>query len=236
LDTWNPWHGCRKYSEGCQNCYVYRRDESIGKDASIIEKTGSFDLPVRWKRDGEYKLVSGSTIYTCLTSDFFIEEADQWRNEAWDMIRHRNDIPFFIITKRIARFMECIPSDWGEGYPNVTIGCTVENQKQCNFRLPIFNKVPIISKCIICEPLLENIELFEYLNLSIKNVVVGGESGEKARCCDYSWIMNIREQCLSKNVPFHFKQTGANFIKDGRHYAVPRQMQMAQAKRANIDT
>jgi protein gp37 len=192
-------------------------------------------LPVRRKRDGDYKLVSG-IIYTCLTSDFFIEEADQWRSEAWNMMKQRSDISFFIITKRISRFMQCIPPDWGDGYTNVTIGCTVENQKQCDIRLPIFNEMPISGKFIICEPLLENIEISKYLNPSIKNVVVGGESGEQARSCDNSWVLNIRKQCIDCNIPFHFKQTGANFIKDGRRYCVPRKAQMIQAHKANIDT
>lgn len=235
-DVWNPWHGCHKYSEGCRNCYVYRRDESIGKDASIIEKTGSFELPVKRSRGGDYKLAPGRTIYTCMTSDFFIEEADEWRMDAWRMIKERQDIPFIIITKRIVRFADCIPSDWGEGYPNVTIGCTVENQRQCDIRLPIFNRVPIQNRFIVCEPLLENIELIYYLNSSIQFVTVGGESGESARNCDYSWVLHIREQCMAKNVAFHFKQTGANFIKDGKRYQVPREKQGSQAQKAGIDT
>lgn len=235
MDAWNPWHGCHKYSEGCKNCYVYRRDESIGKDASVIQKTGSFQLPLKRRRGGDYKLLPGRTIYTCMTSDFFIEEADQWRMEAWKMIKERHDVSFIIITKRIVRFADCIPPDWGQGYPNVTIGCTVENQKQCNIRLPIFNKMPIRKKFIICEPLLGNIELINYLNSSIQYVTVGGESGDLARSCDYSWILNIRKQCIAKHVPFHFKQTGANFIKDGKRYKIPRVKQESQARRANID-
>lgn len=236
MEAWNPWHGCHKYSEGCKNCYVYRRDESIGKDASVITKTGSFELPLKRSRGGEYKLSPGSTIYTCMTSDFFIEEVDVWRPEAWRMIKERQDVSFIIITKRILRFADCIPPDWDEGYPNVTIGCTVENQKQCDIRLPVFNEVPIKNKFIICEPLLEDIHLKDYLNPSIKNVIVGGESGESARSCDYSWILNIRKQCIEKNVPFHFKQTGANFIKDGKRYQIPRVKQQSQARKANIDT
>ena len=151
------------------------------------------------------------------------------------MIKLRSDISFFIITKRIARFMDCIPPDWGDGYTNVTIGCTVESQNQCDLRLPVFNQVPIRNKFIICEPLLENLEISKYLNPSIQKVVVGGESGEQARPCDYSWILNIRKQCIDCNILFHFKQTGANFIKDRRHYCVPRNMQMVQAHKANID-
>ena len=56
MASWNLWHGCTKISPGCMNCYMYRRDEEFGKDASVVEKTSSFDLPVRRKRDGSYVL------------------------------------------------------------------------------------------------------------------------------------------------------------------------------------
>ena len=70
-DIWNPWHGCHKISPGCANCYVYRRDESIGKDASVVAKTGDYDLPIKKNRQGQYKLTAvDGVIYTCMTSDF----------------------------------------------------------------------------------------------------------------------------------------------------------------------
>lgn len=76
---WNPWHGCHKLSTGCRHCYVYRGDSKHGKDSSIITKTGQFNLPVRRKKDKTYKIPSGNLVYTCFTSDFLIEEADEWR-------------------------------------------------------------------------------------------------------------------------------------------------------------
>ena len=56
MAIWNPWHGCKKISPGCANCYVYRRDESIGKDASVVTKTGDYNLPLKKNRQKEYKL------------------------------------------------------------------------------------------------------------------------------------------------------------------------------------
>jgi protein gp37 len=235
MAIWNPWHGCHKYSEGCKNCYVYRRDEMIGKDASIVEKTASFAEPVKRLRSGEYKLKSGTEIYACMTSDFFIEEADVWRSEIWDMIKQRSDIHFHIITKRITRAMVCLPKDWAAGYCNVTLGCTIENQKQAELRLPIFQKLPAKSKFIICEPLLEDIDLSRFLGSAIRYVSVGGESGPCARECNYDWVLHIRSQCIDSKVAFIFRQTGANFVKDGRRFKIPRNQQAIQAGRANID-
>ena len=77
MPIWNPWHGCHKLSPGCQNCYVYRRDAEYAKDSSIVTKTAAFNLPLKRNRAGEYKLSSGETIYTCFTSDFFLEDASK---------------------------------------------------------------------------------------------------------------------------------------------------------------
>lgn len=234
--VWNPWHGCKKYSPGCKNCYVYRRDSSVGRDASKVEKTKSFDLPLERKKNYEFKIPSGTLVYTCMTSDFFLDTADEWREDIWRMMRQRSDLDFMIITKRITRFSECIPLDWGKGYDNVMICCTIENQEQCDIRFPVFNSLPIRKKFICCEPLLSDIDMSSYLNKDILQVLVGGESGNDARICDYNWILNIRRQCIKADVPFYFKQTGAKFLKDGILYRIPRKFQHSQAKKANIAT
>ncbi len=73
------------------------------------------------------------------------------------MIRERSDLHFVFLTKRIEKFMQCIPDDWNDGYDNVTIGCTIENQDRADYRLSIFSKLPIIHKNIICQPLIEQV-------------------------------------------------------------------------------
>ena len=234
--NWNPWHGCHKISAGCAHCYVFRMDARHGKDASIAQKTNDFYLPVAHARDGSYKIPSGGFFWTCFTSDFLLEDADGWRSEAWRMMRERSDCEFLFISKRITRFETCMPEDWGEGYPNVSICCTVENQAKVDERLPTFQKLPIRHKMIVCEPLLERIDLSKYLGHWVESVTVGGESGDEARLCNYDWILDIRRQCMEANVPFRFKQTGANFMKDGKRYQIKRALQHAQARKANINT
>lgn len=151
------------------------------------------------------------------------------------MIKQRSDLDFLMITKRIDRFNVSLPQDWGDGYDNVTICCTVENQAMANYRLPIYLSLPIKRKCIVCEPLLEKVDISEYLSQNISQVVAGGESGEKARVCDYDWILSLRNQCIASGVSFHFKQTGAFFRKDGKMYRIKRALQHTQARKANIN-
>lgn len=234
---WNPWHGCTKISPGCKYCYVYRQDEMYGSPlaSSLCRKTGAFDLPVKRRRDKSYKIPPGKIVFTCFTSDFLLEDADPWRPDCWRMMRQRSDCWFYFFTKRINRLADCLPPDWGDGYDNVLIGCTVENQDRADYRLPIFRELPIKHRSIIASPLLERLELSPYLDDKIEELSTGGESGVEARPCDYDWVLDLRRQCVEKDIPFRFHQTGARLIKDGRMYRIRRGYQLSQARKAGID-
>ena len=236
MAIWNPWHGCKKLSPGCANCYVYRRDESIGKDASVVSKTGDYDLPLKRNRKKEYKLTAeDGVVYTCMTSDFFLEEADEWRVGCWDMIRERRDLSFHIITKRIDRFEQCMPPDWGDGWEHVTICSTCENQDRADYRLPILLKLPIRHRQIVSEPMLEEIHFEKYLATGlIEHVTCGGESGPNARPCDFRWFQEVRRECVRQGVSFFFKQTGAVFVMNGKTYHIDRKDQMSQARKSGL--
>ena len=228
--TWNPWHGCTKYSEGCRYCYVYRQDEMFGRDSRECRKTNDFNLPIRKDRKGNYKIPSGSLIMTCFSSDFLLSDADLWRDECIKMMKERSDCMFYFFTKRIERLNFKVPD-------NVIVGCTCENQKMADYRLPIFKKLDIKYKTIILVPMLERMNIYKYLGSDIYEVNVSGESGssQQIRALDYDWVLDIRNQCIKANVNFGFHQTGARFIKDGREYRIERKYQISQAKKANID-
>jgi protein gp37 len=129
-----------------------------------------------------------------------------------------------------------VPEDWGDGWEHVTICCTVENQDRADHRLPIYKAAPVRHKRIICEPLLGRIELAPYnIGEWVEQVVAGGESGAGARQCNFDCVMSLREECVRQGVSFWFKQTGAQFVKDGKLYPVPRRLQHAQARKAGIN-
>lgn len=231
---WSPWHGCHKFSQGCKNCYVYYLDKKREKDASVVSKNkSSFYLPIKKDRQGNYKIVSGSTLATCFTSDFFLEEADAWRVEAWEMIKMRSDVKFLIPTKRIHRFKDCIPFDWKDGYENVEIALSCENQEAADMRIPLFLELPIKVRKIFLSPILEYVDLKPYLKTGlIDEVSVGGESYENARICDFDWVKKIYQDCKELNVKFDFHQTGSNFKKDGKIYKIHHHEEHMQAKKA----
>lgn len=234
MAVWDPWRGCHKYSEGCRHCYIHKGDQKRGTDTDNIVRTGRFYAPVEKKASGEYKMKPGQTVYLCFSTDFLIEEADEWRQECWQMIRERSDLHFIFLTKRIERFLQCIPPDWNEGYENVTVGCTVENQDRADFRLAIFSGLPVRHKNIICQPLIGQIDLEPYLD-GVELVVAGGESDPAARPLDYRWVLDIREQCIAHQVHFEFRQCGTYFIKDGKTYRLKVRDLCSQAKKAGIN-
>lgn len=196
--TWNPWQGCKKVSAGCENCYMFRDKKRYGQDPDIVirSKPATFNKPLHWKEPAK--------VFVCSWSDFFIEEADKWRDQAWRIIRQCPHLTFQILTKREERILECLPKDWGDGYPNVWLGVTAENQDMADLRIPLFLEVPAAVHFVSCEPLLGGIKL-PLINL-LDWVIVGGESGSTCRYMSPAWARLLKTNCLIRGVPFFMKQ------------------------------
>ena len=236
-DIWNPWHGCEKISEGCQHCYMYFLDRMRGGDGRKIYKTQNFDYPLQRRRNGGYKIQSGEQIRVCMTSDFFLDEADVWRQDAWQIMKERSDVRFFLLTKRPERVERCLPSDWGEGWDNIFFNVTCENQRRADERIPILLNLPFKHKGIMTAPLIESIDIDSYLaSRQIEQVIAGGENYDGARPCDFDWIISLSDQCRAHNVSFCFIETGTVFIKDGKTYRMPdKRLQSEMALKAGVN-
>ena len=235
--NWNPWHGCVKCSEGCQNCYVYFLDKMRGKSGSDIYKTKTgFRYPLSKDRSGKYKIQSGEMISVCMTSDFFLAEADEWRAEAWDMMRLRSDVIFLLLTKRIGRVRDLLPENWGNGWDNIFLNVTCENQRRADERIPILLDLPFKHKGLHLAPLLGPVSIGKYLESGqIEQVACGGENYGGSRPCDFDWVRALREECVSKDITFCFMETGTNFIRDGISYRIrSKEMQNIQDYRSGM--
>ena len=216
--TWNPWQGCHKLSAGCKNCYMFREKKRYGQDPDVVvrSKPNTFNLPLRIKE--------AQLVFACSWSDFFIKEADQWRKEAWEIIRQTPHLAYQILTKRIEHAAEQLP--WGDGdpWPNVHLGVSCEDQKALDERVPFLLQTPAAVRWVSLEPLLGPVILDDVgggghtsLTTEIDHpedtrldwVIVGGESGPGARPMHPDWVRSIRDQCQSAAVPFLFKQWGA---------------------------
>lgn len=205
-DTWNPWQGCRKISSGCKFCYMHRDKKRYGNDPTVIVKSkpATFNSPLT--------KLKGPLVFTCSWSDFFISQADLWRDEAWDIIRQTPHLTYQILTKRPENILDRLPSDWGDGWDNVWLGVSVENQDY-TWRMDILRGVPCKLRFVSAEPLLGELSL----NLDNFNwVITGGESGEGEnwRISEFGWFAGIKDQCIEANVLFFHKQNGGNIYRN----------------------
>ncbi|MCM1061588.1 MAG: phage Gp37/Gp68 family protein [Eubacterium sp.] len=237
-DIWNPWHGCVKCSEGCQNCYMYFLDHARDKNGADIYKTKSgFTYPLQKFRDGSFKVKSGELIRVCMTSDFFLEEADEWRDDAWEIMRRRPDVKFFLLTKRPQRVADCLPNGWGNGWENIMLNVTCENQRRADERIPILLNLPFKHKGIMCAPFIGSVSIGKYLDSGqIEQVICGGENYDGSRPCNFDWVKSLQNECVSRNITFCFIETGTVFIKDEKRYVLPKkQIQSEMAFKSGMN-
>ncbi len=221
--TQNFWTGCLKVSQGCKFCYMHRELEGrFKKDANIVTRTANatFNKPLTWK--------DPRVIFTCSWSDFFIKDADAWRDDAWDIIRNTPQHTYLVLTKRPERINACLPEDWGNGYNNVVLGVSIENEKTALYRTLKILEVKCKHRMLSIEPLLKPIAVRPLLKVLLADetwvkpfdwVIVGGESGNDTGKYGYrptkkEWILNIVDQCKSVSVPVFVKQLGTHLAKE----------------------
>lgn len=236
-DIWNPWHGCIKKSEGCQNCYMYFLDRHRNADGSRIYRVkNNFDYPLHKNKNGSYKIKSGEQVRVCMTSDFFLQEADAWRSEAWNIMFQRPDVIFFLLTKRPERVKECLPENWGNGWENVFFNVTCENQRRADERIPLLLDLPFKHKGIMVAPFVGPVSISGYLSKGqIEQVIVGGENYDGSRPLHYDWVKCLYDECVAADVTFCFIETGSYFVKDGKTYHLPnKRKQSVQAYRSGL--
>ena len=238
LKSWNLWHGCKKYSEGCENCYMYALDRirKVPERSSEIVLTKSINKPLEKNRKHEFKIPSGYCLRVNMTSDTFLEEADEWRNEMWQIIKQRPDVRFYFLTKRVPRIEKCLPSDWNDGWENVELNITCENQRAFDERWPIFEKIPAKHKGMNLAPLIGPIDITPAISSGqIETVCLGGESFGGRRPCHYEWIKKISDDCEKYKVNFIFNSTGTVFVKDGKTYNLEmKDLQATQAYKSGL--
>lgn len=237
-DTWNPWHGCRRVSKGCDNCFMTHRDALWGVDGEVIRRGAPAGLtyPLSVDRNGAYKVRAGEMLRVCVTSDFFLRQADPWREEAWDVIRARPDVKFFLLTKRPHRVARCLPGDWGDGWDNVMLSVSIENQRRADQRMPVLLDLPFAHKGAMAAPLIGPLDVTPYLvDGQVEQILVGGENYGGTRPLDIGWVRSLRAQCEGADVSMTFIETGSVLVKDGRTYRMrSKRHQSVQAHRSGL--
>lgn len=206
-DTWNPWQGCIKVSPGCKHCYMYRDKKRYGQDPQTVvrSKPATFNAPLT--------KLKGPLVFTCSWSDFFIEEADDWIDDAWDIIRKTPHLTYQILTKRPENIKNRLPDDWGDGWPNVWLGVTVETSDYL-WRIIAIEDIPAALKFVSYEPALEYVD-FTAFSPAVDWIISGGESGPNSRLADLEWFREVRNTCRKWDIPIFHKQHGGSRKIDG---------------------
>jgi len=213
--TWNPFVGCKAVSPGCGTeggkCYAEAWAERRGWNFNQVTRTKTWGDPLRWQ-----KKLSGTNqyemVFTCSLSDFFIEKADPWRPEAWDVIQRCPNLIWQILTKRPGLIAKRLPPDWAEGWPNVWLGVSVES-KSWLWRMDTLRKIPAAVRFVSAEPLFENLmpEFEDYLE-GYSQLIIGGQSGNGTRNfrpMDHQWVREMFAACKRHGVARFFKQSSA---------------------------
>lgn len=220
--TFNPWWGCMKVSPGCKNCYAetfsnrYHGPKYWGPNSERRKfEDKHWNQLLKWNREAE-KAGVPAKVFTGSMCDIaeYHPEVDAERERLWRMIPDLRWLRFQLLTKRPENYMKVVPGEWVKsGTPdNVIFGCSIVNQEELDKHWMVMYEVKMILKASVfysMEPLLGPVDLARPLNYnSVAWIIVGGESGPKARPMHPDWARSIRDQCDAAGVPFFFKQWG----------------------------
>lgn len=211
--TWNPWRGCDKISPGCAHCYMFTAQRRYGQNPDIVTRTGTWGAPLKWEKDAAAANRT-ALVFTCSWSDWFHEDADAWRADAWRVIRACPHLHFQILTKRHERMAAQLPPDWGDGYPNVWLGVSIENNRFVH-RADALREIPAAVRFISGEPLLGPLPALSLAGIDW--LIVGGESGAGFRPMDHAWVRELRTRARDAGTAFFFKQSAAPRTEMGIH-------------------
>ncbi|MGY3136739.1 protein gp37 [Bradyrhizobium sp. USDA 4501] len=225
--TWNPIVGCSIATAGCTNCYAMRmaaRIEAMGTAPHYSGTTKRVRKAAIWT--GKLALAPESVLLAPLRrrrpttwfvnsmGDLFHEDCpDEWINRVFAIMAQAPNHTFQVLTKRAWRMHDYMRVRGGPILPNVWLGVSTERQKEADERIPLLLQTPSTVRFISAEPLLGPINLRRYVAKSSRRpaldwVIVGGESGPRARPMAPAWVESLRLQCGSGNVKFFFKQWG----------------------------
>jgi protein gp37 len=203
--TWNPTVGCTKISPGCKNCYA----EAMARRLKAMGAPGydnGFALTVLPERlEDPIKRKKPTVYFVNSMSDLFHEKVpDAYVGRVFDVIQRTPQHTYQILTKRAARMARFFKAR--QVPPNAWLGVSVEDKKYGVPRIDHLRKVPARIRFLSVEPLLEDVGALDLHD--IHWVIVGGESGPKARPMHRAWALNVQQQCEAQNVAFFFKQWG----------------------------
>jgi protein gp37 len=205
--TFSPWWGCQRVSPGCEHCYA----ESFATGRMKLPIWGAkaerrffgekhWNEPVRWNKAAA-KAGERHRVFCSSMADVFEDRVDLVlpRGRLFDLIEATPNLDWLLLTKRPENMLAMLPRAWlTSRRPNVWLGTTCEDQRRAEERLPRLLATPAVVHFVSAEPLLEPIDFLRWIG-GIDWLIVGGESGPKARPFDLAWARSIVDQCRSSD-------------------------------------
>jgi protein gp37 len=214
--TFNPWIGCQKVSPGCDHCYAESQNKfrkwnggTWGPHAPRKRTAQStWKNPLKWAREASDRGKSARVFCASLADVFDNKASEEAREDLFELIRQTPTLDWLVLTKRPEKIAKLLPVDWGDGYSNVWLGTTAEDQEWYDHRWSILRKIPAKIRFISYEPALGPLRLKPW-NVQPDWVICGGESGAGPRYMQPDWARSLRDQCANFGVAFFMKQMTA---------------------------
>jgi len=227
--TFNPWVGCLRVSTACDRCYAAalswrygwrdRKRRDLWDVRADRKRTSSayWRGPLRWNERARAEGTRRRVFCASMADVFDNKVPTSWRVDLWSLIHSTPALDWFLLTKRPQNIREMLPIDWGEGWPNVWLGTTTENQEEANRRIPHLVATPAAVRFLSVEPMLEPVDVAPWLvrpsdegRAPISWIIVGGESGGGARPMHPDWVRGLRDQVHAAGAKLFVKQIGSD--------------------------
>jgi protein gp37 len=224
-ESFSPWYGCTRVSDACRFCYAESWARRFGKAEwgaraeRVRSAASTWQRPRAWNRKA-VRLGRPLHLFCAHYADVFDNKAPaEWRADLWRLIAETPALNWLLLTKRPQNATRMLPPDWGDGWPNVWLGVTVEDQIEADRRLPVLCGLPAARRFVSAEPLLGPVDLSPWLG-PVSWVIAGSESNNGLpgeRETDLAWVRALRDQCAGAGVSFWLKQLAL----DGRLVDLP---------------
>lgn len=210
--TFNPWVGCQRVSPGCDHCYA----EGWAKRSGMVQwgphgerkrtSEANWRKPIKWAKDARNHLPARQRVFCASLADVFDNRAEpQWRADLFALIQATPGLDWLLLTKRPENIRKMLPDDWGNGYPNVWLGTTTEDQPHYDRRWPILRDIPAAVRFISYEPALGSLTTLRCEGAP-DWIICGGESGPGRRPFDLQWAYDLQADCALSGIAFFMKQ------------------------------
>lgn len=232
---WNPWSGCMQCCYDCNGCAIIKN-----KNGKFKLNVDEFNLPMHLFDDKNVyepmrlKYKSGTLFSLCTLSDFFINDADEFRQRIWRIIKARYDCIFLIETKRVKAIEHRLPYDWGDGWDNVIFLISASCQESLEKQYEFAKRLPLKHIFLSLKPLREQIDLTKLdIKSNVEMVISGGDYFDEINVFD--WHKSLANDARELKLGYVFDYTGKRLMIGDTIYTIPENKRLEQAFKAGIN-